>query len=431
MREKFVSHYFPWFMVLMGGIFYCYEYMIRVSPSVMIPELMKTFSIQAVEIGVLSSFYYWGYVTGSLLVGPMVDKFAPKRVLVVATLICAVGSCFFGMSSTLFLAQLSRLFIGFGSAFAFIGLLSLGSMWLSPNCFGRLAGLSSMLGMLSAMVGQIWFSQLILHYSWQELSIYSGIVGGLIVAILLLFLRDKKIPETETKNPNYYTFQELIHTFKRLGKNNAFWRNCLIGLTTFLPIIIFSELWGVPFLQHRYELPREVAAKYVSMVFMGWAIGGPSFGLLYDLIKKWRDIFWIGTFVALIASVTVLYVILPAAVVPYVLFIFGFSASSHVLVFVSSKKMSPVGVEATALGITNLLMMSAGVFVQPIIGGVIDYLGPYCAKFGITVSVVQSYQCALSFLPIALFYTLFLITKVGKSLPQEEESIDPLLIVER
>lgn len=431
MREKFLSRYLPWLMVLLGGVFYCYEYMIRVAPSVMIPELMKSFSMQAVDLGVLSSFYYWGYVTGSLLVGPMVDKFAPKRVLVIATLICAVGCVFFGMSSTLFLAQVSRLFIGFGSAFAFIGLLSLGSMWLAPNYFGRLAGLSSMLGMLSAMVGQNLFSRLIENHTWQELSIYSGVVGSFIVVVLFLFLRDKKLPPAEAKNPNCYTFNELLQTFKCLSKNTAFWRNCVIGLTTFLPIIIIPELWGVPFLQHRYELPRDIAAKYVSMVFMGWAIGGPSFGLLYDVIKKWRDIFWIGTFVALIASMTVLYLPLPSIFVPYVLFIFGFSASSHVLVFVSSKKMSPPGVEATALGITNLIMMSAGVFVQPIIGGVIDYLGPYCAKLGMSVSIVQSYQCALSFLPIALFYTLFLITKVGKALPQEEETSDPLLIVER
>lgn len=428
MREKIISRYTPWFMVFLGGIFYCYEYMIRVSPSVMIPELMKSFSIQATEIGLLSAFYYWGYVTGSLLVGPMVDKYGPKKVLVCATLVCGIGCCFFGMSQSFLLAELSRLFIGLGSAFAFIGLLSLGAVWLAPNCFGRLAGFSSMLGMLSAMVGQNWFSQLIVHFSWQELSLYSGAVGIFIVIILCLFLKEK--PKNAIATHSSYTFKELAMAFKRLGKQNAFWSNCIVGLTTFLPIIIFAELWGVPFLQERYDLSRDIAAMYASMVFMGWAIGGPSFGLLYDVLRKWRDIFWLGTLVATVTSAMVLYVALPVSSLPYILFVFGFSASSHVLVFVSSRQMSPKGVEATALGITNLVMMSAGVIVQPLIGGMIDYLAPVCASMGIEITTVQSYQFALALLPLALLWTLRLIRKVGKSLPAEEVIAPQGLLIE-
>lgn len=430
MRNK--TSYLPWLMVLLGGVFYSYEYMVRVSPSVMIPELMKSFSIQATEIGLLSSFYYWGYVAGSCLVGPMIDKYAPKRIIVLATMICAAGCCFFSMSHSLFFAEISRLIVGFGSAFAFIGLLSIGAMWLAPKHFGRLAGMSSMLGMLSATIGQKWFSHLMEKHTWQDLSFFSGMVGILIALFLLFVLRDKKRPVNSCTQTTY-TFNEFIATFKLVGKQGAFWKNCLIGLTTFLPIIIFSELWGVPFLEHRYDIAREAAVADISKVFLGWAVGAPSFGLLYDLLKQWRNVFWYGTLVALMASMAVLYVALPSWLLPYFLFIFGFSASSHVLVFVSTKRMCSDKVAATSLGLTNLIMMSAGVIVQPIIGGVIDYLAPFATKMGMTVSIAQSYQCALSLLPLALFWTLFLINNVGRYLAETQESENPeqLLLVER
>jgi len=421
MQNKSMIRFFPWLMVLLGGVFYCYEYMVRIAPSIMIPELMKSFQIEEAQIGLLSATYYWGYVTGSLIVGPMIDRFAPKRVILCATVICALGCFLFSMSQSLLFLQASRLVIGFGSAFAFIGLLSIGAMWLSPNCFGRLAGTSSMLGMISAMIGQNSFSRLMNHYSWQSISLYSAIVGLLIAVFLFTFLKDKPRISTPYDIKTSFTLKEMIETFKKIGKQSSFWRNCLIGLTTFLPIIVFSELWGVPFLQNRYGVHRDIAAHYVSMVFMGWAFGGPFFGFLFDKFQSWRNIFYYGTLIAVLTAIIILYVFLPITLLPYLLFIFGFAASSHVLVFVSSKKMAPRGVEATALGITNLLMMSAGIIVQPVIGSIIQYLPNFMRLMtGITMTPTQSYQVALTVLPLALLWTLVLINRVGKSLPPQE-----------
>jgi predicted MFS family arabinose efflux permease len=143
-QQKNYNSFVPWLMILLAGSFYCYEYILRISPSVMIPELMSSFSIQATQIGLLSSFYYFGYSMGSVLVGPFVDKYGPKKVLFWAAILCALGTLLFAHADSLALAKLSRLIIGLGSAFAFIGVLKIGAIWLPGDYFGRLAGMCSM-----------------------------------------------------------------------------------------------------------------------------------------------------------------------------------------------------------------------------------------------------------------------------------------------
>lgn len=413
-REKKYYWFAPWLMIILGGSFYCYEYILRISPSVMIPELMKSFSIQATQIGLLSSFYYCGYALGSILVGPFVDKYGPKKVLFWAASVCAIGTLFFAHADSLLMAKMSRLLIGLGSAFAFIGVLKIGAMWLPAGYFGRLAGMCSMLGTASGMLGQIWLSKLMEEHSWQLISIYSALAGGFIALLLFAFLKDKPIcPSKKSQNHEVETFSQLLSTFKQVGKKREFWQNCLVGFTTFLPIIAFADLWGVPFIQETYHVNRETAALNVSMVFLGWSLGGPSFGYFFDALKRWQSIFLIGTAVAAVCGALILFVPMSLTTMRLVLILFGFSASSHVLVFVSSKKMSPKEIEGTTLGVTNLFMMSAGVIVQPCIGGMIDYSIPVMNSFGFGFGKVQSYQFALSLIPISLVLTLYLINRVG------------------
>lgn len=420
-RQKKSSWLTPLAMIMLGGLFYCYEYILRISPSIMIPELMESFSIKATQIGVLSSFYYWGYAMGSALVGPFIDKYGAKRVLCWAASACALGMFCFSFSESFLMAKLCRIAIGLGSSFAFIGVLKIGAMWLPSKYFGRLAGMSSMLGAASGMLGQIFLSNLMKEYSWQTISIYSGVVGGVIGLLILIFLKDKPGIQTPADDEREVeTFGQLIQNFKKIATKSVFWKNCMIGFTTFLPLIVFADLWGVPFLEKSYHLNREDAALCVSMVFLGWAVGGPSFGYLYDTFKKWGAVLFWGTAAAMASSLLILFAPMQILHLKIVLFIFGFAGSSHVLVFVSSKKMSPKGLEGTTLGVTNLFMMLAGVLFQPCIGVAIDKFSVMLLQHHDShLSMVYAYQYALSIVPLSLFITLILVRQVDKSIEIE------------
>ena len=60
------SSWYGWLICGLAAAFYCYEYLLRISPSAMVPELMSTFGQSAAAIGLL--FIATHYITGILLI---------------------------------------------------------------------------------------------------------------------------------------------------------------------------------------------------------------------------------------------------------------------------------------------------------------------------------------------------------------------------
>src|SRR6185295_8837904 len=82
----------PWLICGLGALYYCYEYFLRICPSVMTHELMRQYNLSGVEVGSLSACYYHAYVPMQILVGLLMDRFGPRRLLTFACFLCAVGT---------------------------------------------------------------------------------------------------------------------------------------------------------------------------------------------------------------------------------------------------------------------------------------------------------------------------------------------------
>src|SRR5262245_39100443 len=86
---------YPWLIVCCGMLFYCYNYFLLVSPSVMQNELTQAFHITATQFGTLAGFYYWAYTPMQIPAGMIYDKFGVRFVLCVACLMAAAGLSIF------------------------------------------------------------------------------------------------------------------------------------------------------------------------------------------------------------------------------------------------------------------------------------------------------------------------------------------------
>jgi sugar phosphate permease len=61
MTFSFFKSIYPWLIVCCGMLFYCFNYFLRVSPSVMQNELTQTFHITATQFGTLAGLFYLAY----------------------------------------------------------------------------------------------------------------------------------------------------------------------------------------------------------------------------------------------------------------------------------------------------------------------------------------------------------------------------------
>ena len=122
-----------WMVVACGGIFYMYQFMIRVSPNIMNNELLSNFALDAEGLGVLLGAYNWSYSAMQLPLGITIDRFGPRLFLCIAATLCGLSCFIFGNTTSPLIGGCARFLMGMGSACGLIGTIKLGTLWLEPN----------------------------------------------------------------------------------------------------------------------------------------------------------------------------------------------------------------------------------------------------------------------------------------------------------
>lgn len=425
-----VVHYVTWLgisMCALAAIFYCYEYYLRVAPSVMAPELKATFNLSDAAFGHLAACYYYAYTPMQIPVGLLLDKFGPRRTLTFACLICALGTYMFTATHSVFIAQIGRFLVGFGSAFAFVGVLKISDIWLPQRYFAMMAGIASTLGILGAIFGVLTMAALVTSMGWQATLNYSVVAGIILAVILWLFLKDKN---TQAENRNQenpaaadsqMSSYTLLRALVKMFRNKEMWINGLIGCLTFLPITAFAELWAVPFLE-TLGFTKSEAALGSSMVFLGFAIGGPCWGILSDMLQSRRIPLIAGSFLAAIVFFIAIYFPSASKIWMYsLLFLGSVFTSAEILVFAVSNDQNPKSAAATAAAFINMFTMIGGAFLPPIIGKILDTRLKIVDN--LPVYNVSDYTWALMAIPVGLILAGFLSYILKESYQKEENQL--------
>ncbi len=409
---KFHASSLKWVIWVLAALFYFYEFVLRVSPSVMIPELMASFGITASSVGVLSAFYLYTYAPMQLPVGVLMDRYGVKAILSIASIVCGLGAFLFAGTSNLMVASLGRALIGGSSAFAFISMVYITTHWFPLRKRAFLIGMANSLAMFGASLGTGPLTAVIHRMGWRVSIALFGVVGiilGVLVYIVLRFdQRDANIEEKthETKAHLFTSLKEVV-----TKKNN--WFNALSALLFYMTTTAFAGLWGLSFVQTAYGVSKEIAGYAMSMTFAGWLVGGPLMGFLSDQLSKRKGVIRIGIVGALLSLLPVIYYpSIPIYVVYVLLFFVGFFSSAELLNFSLSMELSSSKARATAAAFTNFLISCGDAIVQPVVGFLLDHRWSGGLLNGIREYSTREYQVALSCLPVTLvlaFLILFLV----------------------
>jgi MFS family permease len=392
-----------WIACTLVGVFYSYEYILRIAPNLSVPELMSSFSISAGSVGILASFFYYAYTPLQIPVGFLIDRFGSRNMLTLAAFLCASGVYIFGATDHLLISGFGRFWVGFGSAFAFVGMLRLFAKWVPPRHFALMCGIAMTLGTLGAGLGNLIMGWLVERYSWKTLcSVLSGI-GFLLLPLFYFFVRDPK-PSHSSLSPtstDFQHFSSFIKELKELIQNRQAWLNVLIGCFLYLPTSVFIELWGHSCIMCLHNTSHSATAFAISLTFLGWAVGAPLFGFLSDKIGRRVIFLRIASIISFILLGIILYVpsISPSSLYIF-LFSFGLSSSPQALIYVITKEHCKPTVLATAFAFNNFIIMLGGLIVQPLVGSLLDLSLETATR---TPNYPpESYQSALSILPLGL-----------------------------
>ncbi len=395
-----------WLYWILGALFYCYEYFLQVSPSVMVPDLMRSFHIGGAALGNLTAFYFYAYASMQVPAGILLDRLGPRRLLTIAVLFCAVGAVIFGNAHSFPVGCLGRFLIGLGSAFAAIGTLHIAATWLPLNRFALLTGVLLTMGMMGAIGAQAPLSIMVQHFGWRHAMLFFGVTGIGLSVLIYSVVRDREMPGLKSKSQQLGIAQGLGLVIK----NTQTWLTSMYGALMFLPTIAFGSLWGVPFLMQFYGISRTHAASLVSLLFIGWAIGAPLWGWFSDRIGRRKTPLYIGSIGTLISLSAVLYVPFEYDVISLpLLFLFGFFSSAFLPAFSIVREINPIQTNATALGFLNMLNMSGAAIAPPFIGWLLDSNWQGAMHNGARIYDIHNFHLALMALPICVGISLFIL----------------------
>ena len=394
-----------WFIWAFAAFFYFYEYLLRVSPSTMVPELMQAFNLNAAQIGVLGSSFFFAYAPMQIPVGVLMDRFGARKLLTYASIGCGAGSLIFGLAKILPLAYLSRILIGTGASFAFVAMVYVCSHWFEANKRALLVGLANSIAMLGGLAGEGPLSSAVDKFGWRLSMIFLGFVGfgGALLIFFTLRAKSNSNENLEKHLKNQKDSPKLFEGIRIMASSGQSWLNSIIALLAYMPTSALTGLWGIAFIQTSHGVSKVTAGYAVSMLFIGWMIGGPVMGAISDRFGR-KSIINISILLAFITLAPVIFwTKLPIEWIYALFLILGFLSGGQLLNFTYATEINPPHVKGAAVACTNFIVAVGSAAIFPVIGGLLDlktkaHLGPNQSR----VYSASDYQFALSSLLVCL-----------------------------
>lgn len=389
---------------MIAALFYCYEFVLRIIPGVLQSELSEAFGhISASTFGQLSALYYFAYSPMQMPVGILMDRFGPRRLLSLACLCCTLGSFMFSFSSSIAIAGSGRFLVGFGSAFAFVGVLSLAVQWLPRRYFSLVAGLMTTLGMLGLIYGEMKITELVASMGLHYVLIAMVTIGFLLTVLIFFVVRDGNGGVSAKSQ----SLREFSHNIWQVLISPQVWLIGFVGACLYTSLSVFGELWGKSYLELAHHLTKLEAAKTISVMFLGWAVGAPLAGYFSDKTGRRVLPLVLGALLSLVCISIVLYVPgLSYSALNTLIFFYGLFSATEIIVFVMAKENSGAKLSGTVFAAANMIVTLGGVIFQPLVGTLLDKFSNGKIIDGVHSYDVIDYQLALSVLPVSLLLVM-------------------------
>jgi sugar phosphate permease len=363
-----------------AAFFYLAGFYLRVFPAVITVELMRDFRINAGALGNFSAVYFYAYILMQIPTGVLVDSWGARRLLIIGSVLAAIGTFLFGATNTFGLAAIGRGLVGGSTAVGWVVTLKLATHWLPPERFAMMSGLGLFMGNMGALVAQVPLRLLVEHIGWRAAAMSSAGIALTVGVFALAIVRNDPVERgyrsyahTSLQSTGHLTLWELLKGFRHVFGYRNTWLIFLAQGAFVGSILAFTGLWGPPYLKARFGLPSTTAAAVCSLMIVCWAMASPAAGYLSDKIGRRKPIYLGGAIAATLGWTCLFY--LPGLSLDAFVAIAAVTSGACgavILGFAYAKESVPVLFLGTISGSTNVGNMLGPTLLQPAIGWMLD-----------------------------------------------------------
>jgi len=402
------KHYQALIVLSICFLFLFIKYLAQLFPSLINNDLTQQFLLSGLQIGILASSYYYSYTIMQIISGVVLDKFDIRIPAFLSILTIAIGLFGFAHTDSFISMCLYRVLMGIGCSFATTLYMKAATIWTSEKTFTFISSLLATATMLGAAVGSEPVALLFNKFGWGQGLAFIAYLGFALAILALFFVKSGKPIHLKTTA----SFAEIKNVV--FNRSNL-WLLLYSGVT-FSPVVILGGLWGVPFLQLKYNESATHVAFLISIMFIGHAVGSPTWALLSTALRNKKQIMMFANAISFLSLLIILFISITYLQAEILFFIFGFCVGSFMLSFDICRQVNNVMVMGFAVAFINSGEGIVGSFLEPGIGLLLDLLKEPGANFSI-----QNYQSGLIILPFCYVISTLIISK----LPSINEDPNP------
>ena len=342
-------------------LFYCYQYVLRLLPNVIMPELMEQFSIGASEFGDFAGIYYVGYILMQIPMGLLLSRFGGKNILPISILIASLGSLPIANGNSWQLVILGRFMIGVGTSAAIVGAFQIFRA-IFPKHFTRMIGALVCVGLLTA----IYISKplsIITHSVGIKEMVYSLVLSGIILAIAT-YLVLPKTPSSQNSNV-------LVDIKEIISNKKLIIMSLLAGLMV-APLEGFADAWGTAFIRMVYEIERHTADSIVSTILTGMCIGSILLPYLAEKTKSYYGTTLISGLIMALCFGFLLTGMGTIFTLYLISLLIGICSAYQVVIISHIATYVKLSLSGMAAAVSNMIIMAFGYFFHKSIAYVIE-----------------------------------------------------------
>jgi len=375
----------------------------RVAPGVVAADLMQAFNTSGAALGSLAATYFYIYTALQIPSGVLADTLGPRISVTLGGLVAGVGSVLFGLAPDFATASWGRFLVGLGVSVIFVGLMKSNALWFPDRQYGRISGLTLLLGNLGSILAAGPLALLLAEVSWRQVFVGAGVISVLFALLTLIGVRNRpedagfpSLREQEGLPPHPPRDQHWLRDLREVLTNRAVWPGFWVNFGLTGCFFAFAGLWAIPLMRDLYGLDRADASLYATVTLLGFAIGAYKVGWISDRLGHRRPVIVAGTLLFCLAWLGM--ILLPWGPGWSGLLIFallGLTAGGNVVVYAAAKEVLPARVAGMSVALVNTGLFLGAAVLQPAFGWVLDLGWDGTLRDGVRVYAAADYQHGL------------------------------------
>jgi MFS family permease len=378
------------------GMLYIVSQFLRSSVGVIAPNLAAEVGLSPMQLGLLSSIYFFCFAATQLPLGIALDRFGPKLCILVSVAFTVLGCVLFAWAYSASELVVARALLGFGTASFLMAPTALYARWFAPERFSTLAGIQLGVGSLGALFATAPLAAATSSFGWR--ATFLGVAGITVAigALIWLIVTDDP-PGVKTPRRNE-TLRESVAGIWQVIRTPSMGRIFLVQLSSYPSFLLVVGLWGGPYLTHIYGYDLIGRGEILFLSALAQVVGSFLWGPSDRIFGRYKLPIIIGTCTCLVSMVTLSVVgTLPAPLLLFVFVLIGFSTGMSSVVMSHGRSLVPPHLLGRTITLLNIGTMGGGFVVQFVSGAIIDLfpteagaypLEAYRLVFGLQAAVV-------------------------------------------